>query len=417
MLLCDGCDYGFHMSCLIPPLKGNPPAGKWYCPSCQPTRAFSSVEEEICSGCGTHARSNMVSCEGCKTAFHTVCLGLGPHAYPGGTFTCANCELLSAKLQSGLTEAASEAAHTLVWLKAKRVQDSTQATYASGVHRFIVFAQKVLSLGVTEVLPQKTATGPNPKHVELFIGWAVTRFKINTIKSTIMSLCDWCKDKGVPTDRIHNHKVKELLKTAERIQGPAGLPVGKQGMSAQLLKALLGYLWRQAQQDPDMAPIHYRDICWLILGYFGLLRRSELVVLKLSDVTVTGTGSRQHIRLKLRRSKTDAKGEGADVIITGKTKHEWDLYGKIARYMKLLAADGSAAGGPLPGQLGLPRTALRLGKDLLRTNSGQQAQNFAEGPQGHIPKHRRQPRLIWDAQPQKGRSDCRMASWGRHRKN
>ena len=36
MLLCDGCDRGYHISCLQPPLEQVPP-GDWYCPDCQPS--------------------------------------------------------------------------------------------------------------------------------------------------------------------------------------------------------------------------------------------------------------------------------------------------------------------------------------------------------------------------------------------
>ena len=51
MLLCDGCDRGFHMSCLKPPLK-NVPKGDWFCKDCKPvvvkrrSRKHSKVEEE-----------------------------------------------------------------------------------------------------------------------------------------------------------------------------------------------------------------------------------------------------------------------------------------------------------------------------------------------------------------------------------
>ncbi|KAI0249151.1 hypothetical protein BJV78DRAFT_718386 [Lactifluus subvellereus] len=33
ILFCDGCDRGWHMDCLTPPLQDSPP-GKWHCPSC-----------------------------------------------------------------------------------------------------------------------------------------------------------------------------------------------------------------------------------------------------------------------------------------------------------------------------------------------------------------------------------------------
>ena len=35
MLLCDGCDRGFHMYCLKPPVK-KVPEGDWYCVDCRP---------------------------------------------------------------------------------------------------------------------------------------------------------------------------------------------------------------------------------------------------------------------------------------------------------------------------------------------------------------------------------------------
>ena len=37
MLLCDGCNLGYHMECLTPPML-EVPMGKWYCPS-YPDRA------------------------------------------------------------------------------------------------------------------------------------------------------------------------------------------------------------------------------------------------------------------------------------------------------------------------------------------------------------------------------------------
>ncbi len=34
LLLCDGCDLGYHMECLSPPLQ-TIPRGRWYCPTCE----------------------------------------------------------------------------------------------------------------------------------------------------------------------------------------------------------------------------------------------------------------------------------------------------------------------------------------------------------------------------------------------
>ena len=54
-----------------------------------------------------------------------------------------------------------------------------------------------------------------------------------------------------------------------------------------------------------------RDIALLTLGFAGALRRSELVALQVSDVTVTGKGA----DIRVRRSKTDQYGEGATVSV------------------------------------------------------------------------------------------------------
>jgi hypothetical protein len=36
MLLCDGCEKGFHTTCLVPPLTAVPPEHEsWYCPQCR----------------------------------------------------------------------------------------------------------------------------------------------------------------------------------------------------------------------------------------------------------------------------------------------------------------------------------------------------------------------------------------------
>lgn len=37
MLLCDGCDNGYHCECLTPALD-EIPEGQWFCPECRPTR-------------------------------------------------------------------------------------------------------------------------------------------------------------------------------------------------------------------------------------------------------------------------------------------------------------------------------------------------------------------------------------------
>ena len=45
MVLCDGCDQGYHMSCLTPPLQAVPP-GAWHCPQCHSGEMNSYSEHQ-----------------------------------------------------------------------------------------------------------------------------------------------------------------------------------------------------------------------------------------------------------------------------------------------------------------------------------------------------------------------------------
>ncbi|KAK3597616.1 hypothetical protein CHS0354_030166 [Potamilus streckersoni] len=44
LLLCDGCDLGYHMDCLVPPLR-RVPVEEWFCPECDATSYNQSVAE------------------------------------------------------------------------------------------------------------------------------------------------------------------------------------------------------------------------------------------------------------------------------------------------------------------------------------------------------------------------------------
>ena len=299
MLLCDGpgCSAAWHTSCLSPPLSAVPD-GSWFrssaCarqlrqqppdesqgrmprapggrltaqqpPPTQPPPVPEQVGLGICSCCSLPAGpAQLLACTGCGDRVHPTCLGLGMHAYPGGLFKCASCVLLSTQLEAGVetggaTPAAWEAAHNLVWLKGKRVQDSSQATYASALHRFIHFGQTVLQLPTHVLLPTEWGKGPTEHSVQLFVAWAVQRYKVSTVRGTLNALADWCVSKGAPTLSVRNRAVEGVLYTASVEQGQAGLPVGKRGMSSSLLQLLLAWLGACSRGEtgahPDMAPL------------------------------------------------------------------------------------------------------------------------------------------------------------------
>ncbi|MFL5283628.1 MAG: hypothetical protein ACJ8AW_22225 [Rhodopila sp.] len=109
---------------------------------------------------------------------------------------------------------------------------------------------------------------------------------------------------GVPLDLRHAN----LAMVLEGITRSKGVRPRRQATPAvpDLLRRLLA-----TRPLPD-EPIGARDRCMLLLGFGAALRRSELVALRVGDVTaVPGRG----IMLRIRRSKTDQQGRGDQVAV------------------------------------------------------------------------------------------------------
>ena len=109
---------------------------------------------------------------------------------------------------------------------------------------------------------------------------------------------------GVPLDLRH----PRLAMVLEGITRGRGTRPIRQAAPAvpDVLRLLLA-----ACPSPDTA-IGARDRAMLLLGFGGALRRGELVALRVGDVTIVpGRG----LRLLVRRSKTDQRGQGQDIAI------------------------------------------------------------------------------------------------------
>ena len=102
--------------------------------------------------CAKAAPARMVTCRECNQSVHVTCLGLGRNAYPAGVFTCATCVRFLTKLPADVSEQATDASHMLVWLKGNRVRESSQHTYASGLHRYVSFWVEHCNKPISEVL-------------------------------------------------------------------------------------------------------------------------------------------------------------------------------------------------------------------------------------------------------------------------
>ncbi len=76
------------------------------------------------------------------------------------------------------------------------------------------------------------------------------------------------------------------------------------------------------------------------MGFYGLLRRSEIIALKLSDVTlVDESEAGAYIKLRIRKSKTDQQASGAEVIVADISRHGVDIMERLSRWVGLRHAD------------------------------------------------------------------------------
>ncbi|XP_048509910.1 bromodomain adjacent to zinc finger domain protein 2B isoform X7 [Athalia rosae] len=86
LLLCDGCDRGYHTYCFRPKME-NIPDGDWYCHECM----NKATGERNCLVCGKRMGKNLVLCELCPRAYHTDCHNPVMPKVPRGKWYCSNC--------------------------------------------------------------------------------------------------------------------------------------------------------------------------------------------------------------------------------------------------------------------------------------------------------------------------------------
>uniref|UniRef100_A0A1Y1JV23 Bromodomain adjacent to zinc finger domain protein 2B n=1 Tax=Photinus pyralis TaxID=7054 RepID=A0A1Y1JV23_PHOPY len=89
LLLCDGCDKGYHTYCFKPKMD-NIPEGDWYCHECM----NKATGERNCIVCGkkqSATSTRLLLCEVCPRAYHTDCLRPALNKAPRGKWYCVNC--------------------------------------------------------------------------------------------------------------------------------------------------------------------------------------------------------------------------------------------------------------------------------------------------------------------------------------
>jgi hypothetical protein len=90
MLLCDGCDAGYHMKCLVPRLyrvyRGLP-----FVQFVLPRHRWGSARSLTMICCSRGWSATMLVCDGCDQGFHMHCMGMGKKRPPPGAWFCVHC--------------------------------------------------------------------------------------------------------------------------------------------------------------------------------------------------------------------------------------------------------------------------------------------------------------------------------------
>ncbi|CAH1966841.1 unnamed protein product [Acanthoscelides obtectus] len=89
LLLCDGCDKGYHTYCFKPKME-NIPEGDWYCHECM-NKATGERNCIVCGRRSSQTGARLVLCDLCPRAYHTDCARPPMQKPPRGKWYCANC--------------------------------------------------------------------------------------------------------------------------------------------------------------------------------------------------------------------------------------------------------------------------------------------------------------------------------------
>jgi hypothetical protein len=272
-----------------------------------------------CKICGIEeAVTKLLICTGCHYMFHRHCLQLTKFGYMGSTFVCAGCLRMEAGVPSNaLTD---DLANELVSLSAQSVQASSQSTYFYGLQRFLRFTELAQ---VPRHIALPTAAGsPIPANIiRLFLVWAKDHYAINSIQITLAAIHEWHRSKHIVRDNQEVALINSTLKQVRVLLGPLGHSDQKLGLSVELLRILCDHIKGCVPTAASwvLKLLLIRDLVWLLVSFFGFLRRSEAAALRLSDLEFDTTHSPPAVKVRVRKSKTDAMQRGVTICLAWTT--------------------------------------------------------------------------------------------------
>lgn len=264
--------------------------------------------------------ANSIWCRMCQRSLHRRCLGLPRLAFAGGIFRCPVCCLESADLPR--TANSLQLAYDLMRAEASRVATSTDATYAGALNRFCRFALENFGLQRHQALPYEEGQIVPAYLIKLFIVGAGKQYALSTIQGTLSALANWHRSRGVCLNSTSEAEIKTVFRSEEIRRGvkPAASPQAKVGITPELLHLLISFLHHRAATESRYRLLHLRDSSAFSVGFFGMLRRSEIVALRMGDLTFGSLDGEAFAVIRVRNSKTDQAGRGVDIYLANTSR-------------------------------------------------------------------------------------------------
>ena len=239
--------------------------------------------------------------------------------------------------------------------KALKLEDAVRVTETQDAHagrlaRLCRFARDRLGMAPAKVLP---AQGPMPIFMQvLFVVDLSTSVGGDTLTNYISTLNVWYKERGLSPPSQHPELAAKLVGIRRAIGEQGG---NERKRRTPLTLAPLRLMLRSLDKHAAAAPRGSaerlrcrRDAVATVVGFFGLLRKSELANAKLGELKNCHT----HWTLKLPYSKVDQLRRGRTQWFAQRTASGIDIDALLTGYVEMLKNLGFGDNDPL-----LPKVA------------------------------------------------------------
>jgi integrase len=143
----------------------------------------------------------------------------------------------------------------------------------------------------------------SPDRIARYLAWSAQTHRPSTLRRRLAALAAQHRDAG-QADPTKHLVIQRLMQGVERHHGH---------QIRRIAPLLLADIVRIVDGLGD-TPADRRDLAILLVGFFGALRRSELVSIRQDDVSISGPS----VTLRIRRSKTDQTGVGRTLELQGR---------------------------------------------------------------------------------------------------